>query len=162
MVSLALIAELSDARGVSRLRHCNGFCTLRLSLPADWAQKKYYGKKTSPDKPFTRVLDLFCMFFWACRGRGLDRRLTPGPAPACISCCWGTLFPPTFLPRRPWGWRWGWPALLPPPPATPGAQDAASRRKSRRSSKGNGYSNKRRMSRHPLPRVCTIIRTINH
>lgn len=49
-----------------------------------------------------------------------------------------------------------------PPPATPGAQDAASRRKSRRSSKGNGYSNKRRMSRHPLPRVCTIIRTINH
>lgn len=105
--------ELSGARGVSRLRRCNGFCTLRLYLPADWAQKILW-QKTSPDKSKTLVKGLFCMFFWACRGRGLDRWLTPGPAPACVSCCWGTLFPPTFLPRWPSGWRWGWPALLPP------------------------------------------------
>lgn len=47
MVSLALIVELSGARGVSRLRRCNGFCTLRLYLPADWAQKNIMAKNLS-------------------------------------------------------------------------------------------------------------------
>lgn len=39
--------ELSGARGVSRLRRCNGFCTLRLYLPADWAQKNIMAKNLS-------------------------------------------------------------------------------------------------------------------
>ena len=126
LVSLALIAEVSDARGVSRLRRRDGSYTLRLSLPDEWRGGGNTMAKKSPNKSKTLVKGLFCMFFWACRGGGQGCQLVPGPAPACVSCYWRTLFPPTFLPCWLWGWRWGWPALLPPSPAAPGAQDAAS------------------------------------
>lgn len=119
LVSFALVAELSDARGVSHLRRRDGPYTLRPSLPAEWGVKILW-QKNSQNKSKTLMKGLFCMFFWACRGGGLGRWLTSGPAPACVSCCWGTLFPPTFLPHWLWGWRWAWPALLPPCLPPPG------------------------------------------
>lgn len=161
MVSLALIVELSGARGVSRLRRCNGFCTLRLYLPADWAQKNIMAKNLS------RQIQNSCERFVLHVFLGLSRQRAGPMAHAWTSTrlrflLLGDVISSHLPASLAVGMAVGMAGAAAPPPATPGAQDAASRRKSRRSSKGNGYSNKRRMSRHPLPRVCTIIRTINH
>lgn len=102
MVSLALISELSDAEGVTHLRHPGAPGTLQLLNRGRVITAKIFSMETQNSH----------VRFMLCVGAGLGCQLRSGAAPACVSCCWGMLFPPLSCPAG-WGRRWEWPALSP-------------------------------------------------